>query len=139
METAWVILADYAEIINGKLYIMGGGWDTLRVSRPDRTHLVGIAVAFRVPWNETNQVHHVALEVTDDDAGPEILKIEADLEVGRPVGLPLGASQVVQLALNGAARFDRDGGHVVVVRIEGQESARFPFRVFGPPVSVLPS
>jgi hypothetical protein len=23
-----VIIADYADIVNGKLYLMGGGWDT---------------------------------------------------------------------------------------------------------------
>jgi len=89
METAWVILADYAEIVNGKLYLVGGGWDAVTLHRPDRAQQFGIAVALRVPWQETNQSHHVTVKVTDDDAKTTLVKVEADLEVGRPAGIPV--------------------------------------------------
>ena len=28
-EIEWLILADEAELVNGKLYMMGGGWDRI--------------------------------------------------------------------------------------------------------------
>ena len=51
----WLILADEAEVVNGKLYMMGGGWDRLTAqSLPWGQHMA-IAVAIRVPWMDTNR------------------------------------------------------------------------------------
>ncbi len=46
----WLILADAAEVVAGKLYLMGGGWTVLTVSTsfPHRRN-IGVAAAFRIP------------------------------------------------------------------------------------------
>lgn len=129
MDTEWLILADHAEIVNGKLYLMGGGWESLTLNSPDLVHQFGLAVAFSVPWNETNQPQAIEIEIVDDDAIDTLAKVEGAVEVGRPPGIPLGRSQRTQLAMNLGVQFSRFGGHVVIVRIEGQVSRRFPFRV----------
>jgi len=59
MDIEWVILADAAEVINNKLYLMGGGWDVLRIGRPFPTQQqVAFAISIRVEWTETNQRRH---------------------------------------------------------------------------------
>lgn len=129
MEVEWLILADYAEIIGGKLYVMGGGWDTLTVNTGfPMARSVGLAVAFSVSWNETNQRHNVEIEFLTED-GQTIGKVGAQLEVGRPAGIKAGQGQRFQLAANVPLSLSGPGTYVIVARIEGQEARRVPFNV----------
>lgn len=47
-EVEFLILADHAEAVNGKLYLMGGGWDRRTVGdfRQPQTFAVAVAVLF---------------------------------------------------------------------------------------------
>jgi hypothetical protein len=125
----WLILADYADIVGGKLYLAGGGWDTISVASefPHR-RLIGLAVAVDVPWNQTNEAHSLVVLIQDED-GKEEAKIEGHLEVGRPPGYPKGQSQRAQLAVNIQITFERPGGYTVVTSIDGHVGSRTPFRV----------
>lgn len=130
VEAEWVILADHAEVLGGKLYLMGGGWETLTVNRPfPFEHPCAFAMAIRVPWHETNRQHHVEVEILDQDARDSSFRFEGDIEVGRPAGIPAGHTQRVQIAANFGLSIDRSGSYVIVVRIDGQDRARSGFRV----------
>ncbi len=141
MKVEWIVLADYAETVNNKLYLMGGGWETLTVNtRFPVQHPCGIAVAFSVPWNETNQVHDIAVEIADEDEGPPLAAINGQLEVGRPPGIRLGQPQRIQFALNLMLELPRAGVYVVKARVEGQELDRTQFIVVeGPNLRAAPS
>ena len=79
----WLILADEAEVVNGKLYMMGGGWDRLTAqSLPWRQHMA-IAVAIRVPWMDTNRQTSVEIDL-QDGAGTSLAKVDGQFVVGRP-------------------------------------------------------
>lgn len=133
MELEWLILADYTEIIGGKLYLMGGGWDRLTVNSAfPLTKPVGLAAAFRVPWNETNQPQNVEIEIQTDD-GESVGKVGAQFEVGRPPGMKAGQNQRFQLAANLPLTLRGPGGYVIVARVEGQEAPRVPFNVMAGP------
>jgi hypothetical protein len=134
VEVEWLILADHAEIIGGKLYLMGGGWDTLTVNSGfPITKPVGLAAAFRVPWNETNQPQNVEIEIQTDD-GDSVGKVGAQFEVGRPPGMKAGQNQRFQLAANLPLTLAGPGSYVIVARVEGQEARRVPFNVTAGPV-----
>ena len=134
MEVEWLILADHAEIIGGKLYLMGGGWDRLTVNSGfPITKPVGLAAAFSVPWNETNQPQNVEIEIQSDD-GDSIGKMGAQFEVGRPPGMKAGQDQRFQLAATLPLTLGAPGGYVVVARVEGQEAKRVPFNVMAGPI-----
>ncbi len=138
MEVEWFILADYAEIMGGKLYLMGGGWDRLTVNSPfPLTKPVGLAAAFRVPWNETNQPQNVEIEIQTDD-GESVGKVGAQFEVGRPPGMKAGQDQRFQLAANVPLTLSGPGGYVIVSRVEGQEARRVPFNVMAGPAVEAP-
>lgn len=136
MEAEWVILADHVDSINNKLYMNGGGWETMTVSTLPAPHNLAVAVAFSVPWNETNQVHKFEVEIGNEDGGP-VAHIEGQMEVGRPAGIPIGNSQRVQAAFNLGLTFEKLGNYFVAARIEGRESKRTRFTVLagGPLVS----
>jgi hypothetical protein len=134
MQVEWLILADSAQIVGGKLYLLGGGWDTLNIgsSFPHRRHL-GIAASFRVPWNETNQRHDVSIEVMTEDM-EQLAKIDAQLEIGRPAGIPAGTDQRAQLAAEMNIEFKKAGNFVIIAKTAGadEHEARTTFRVVDP-------
>jgi hypothetical protein len=133
VRVEWLILADAAQISQGKLYLLGAGWDILHVNTdfPVQQHLA-VAVAFRVPWDETNQRHPVEIEIQDQD-GRQLFKAGGEIEVGRPPGFPAGQDQRAQLALDVALSFEQPGGYLVVARVQDQES-RVPFSVVPGPL-----
>ena len=129
IRTEWIILADYAETVNGKLYLMGGGWDRLTVSSGfPATRQCGIAVSFRVPWSLTNQTHRFEVEVVDDE-GQSLSRTEGHFEVGSPTGVPSGEPQRFQFAMNGPLTFEQSGQYAIVARAEDAEVGRIGFAV----------
>ncbi len=137
MKTEWLILADHVDVVGNKLYLHGGGWDVLTVNSgfPVQQTL-GVAAAFSVPWNETNQRNNVEIEIVTAD-GLTLTKAAVQLEVGRPPGLPAGQSQRAQIAVNMTLLLDKPGTYEIVTRIEGQEDARTHFNVVPGPVLMM--
>ncbi len=137
MDVEWLILADSAQVVGGKLYLLGGGWENLVVSSGFPTQqLLGVATSLRVPWNETNRRHNVDLEVAHED-GSTVVQVGTEVEVGRPPGIPLGADQRAQIAINVILPISTAGRFVVVARIGGEEKMRTWFRAVAPPVAVV--
>jgi hypothetical protein len=100
-----MMLADSAQAVGGKLYILGGGWSiTGPLPSPS-----AIAVLISVPWNETNRKHRVKVELVDEDYRPVLvptqegnapLLISGDFEVGRPPGIMPGSAIDIPFAFN---------------------------------------
>ncbi len=139
MEIEWLILADSAQVVGNKLYILGGGWDRLTVNAGFPVNQrCAVAISVKVPWNETNQKHAFEVEVVSEDAGTEepksLLKVGGQFEVGRPPGIPPGHEQRVQLAIDAHLKIDAPSTHVVIARIEGQEMKRSVFIVVPGPL-----
>ena len=119
-----MIISDYADIVNGKLYLMGGGWDTFYAKEAPSQVRLSIAVGVLVGWEETNLPLIVNLFVEDDD-GKQMAKIEGKMQVGRPAALPPGSRQLSQMAANITMNLPAFGGYRVRVVAEGskQETA----------------
>ncbi len=102
------MLADAAQSVDNKLFILGGGWS---VTGPGPTTMA-IALKIEVPWDQTNRRHQWRIELVDADgqqallpspAGPQALVLTGDFEVGRPAGTPEGTPIDLALAVNLAA------------------------------------
>jgi hypothetical protein len=134
-----LLLADSAQAVSGKLYVLGGGWDVIGpVAGP-----TAIAMIIEVPYNETNRPHVVRVELQDPDGQPapvgergKPIWIETQLEVGRPPGHPPGTPFNVPLAFNlGPITTLQPGARYLwVVSIDGEteESWRAGFNVRRP-------
>jgi hypothetical protein len=110
MEIEFVLIADAVENVNGKLYVMGGGWTVFRSASFPAQIRFGIAVSIRVSWEETNAQHDVHIRVVQDPdrsqrpvANQEVMPLEigSKVHVTRPPGLEEGSIQRVFLAVNG--------------------------------------
>lgn len=132
MELEWLILADAAQVTGNKLYVMGGGWDTLNVNQQFPVNQrCAVAASFRVPWTETNRRHNVSIEIRTED-GQLLGEVKGQVEVGRPVGIPPGTEQRAQIAADIGLGIPGPGSIVISASIEGEEAGRVTFRVVGP-------
>lgn len=140
MEIEWLILADYAEIINSKLYLQGGGWDRLTVNTGfPHKRSVGVATSVRVPWGDTNTEGSLRVELADQD-GEELGHFEGRFRVGRPADLPEGTDQRVQIAGGFNIELKEPGIYVVTARINDLETSSAHFNaVAGPQAQVRAS
>ena len=130
MAIEWIILADSAQINSNKLYMLGGGWDRLTVkgSLPTQRNC-SLALAFKIPWAETNQRQEFKVRFLDEDGNEFHQQITGRLETGRPAGLPAGSDQRVQLAVDLRFTIERIGSYVVEVTLNDRETARTTFHV----------
>ncbi|MBA3416259.1 MAG: hypothetical protein H0U10_13640 [Chloroflexia bacterium] len=134
MEVEWLIVADAAEVVNNKLYMMGGGWDAFFVNDGwPASRRVAVAASFKVPWNQTNQRHRLDIDILDHD-GNELGQLGGHFEVGQPLGVPSGHAQRVQLSADLELTFQGPGEVVIVARVEGQELRRTSIQVVLGPV-----
>lgn len=129
MQDAFVLLADYSEALNGKLYAMGAGWNMLRFPALPAPHAFGIALGIDVPWDETNQRHALQLAVEDPDGATLGDPFAMEFEAGRPPGAVPGQDQRIVLSLGVRTTFETIGPHAVVLNVDGQELQRSRFYV----------
>ena len=103
---ATMMLADAAQAVDGKLYILGGGWS---ITGPGPSPFA-IAVKVEVPWDRAAAPHTLRLELLDADGEPvevetvegesKPLAIKQTFETGIPPGLNPGTPLDFALAIN---------------------------------------
>lgn len=144
MEAEWLILADSAQVVGNKLYLLGGGWDLLTINTQFPVdQRCAVALAVRVPWNETNQKHLFEIEVIAEEPATEapktMVKVGGQFELGRPPGIPQGQEQRLQMAIELGLRIETPGTKIIIARIDGQEKRRVHFNVIpGPMLTMRP-
>lgn len=134
MEIEYALIADYAEVVSGKLYLMGGGWDAIAMAQAPGPARLAVAAGVRIGWEETNRVVPVTKQVEDDD-GQMLVKLEAAVNVGRPPHLAPGTAQLAQIAANVSLQVEAFGGYRVVLAVDGPGGPvrHLPFRVVQTP------
>jgi hypothetical protein len=97
-----MMLANYAEVANGSLTVVGGG---ASIAAPKASH--ALALLFHVPWHLANERHKFSIDLIDVDGGgvipegaDEPLVIQGQFEVGRPPGARAGMTFTAPMAIN---------------------------------------
>src|SRR5690348_10045192 len=81
------MIADSAEVCNGKVYMLGGGWTHLNAASLPTAHQVALPIVLSVPWSETNQAHSFSVTLSDEDSRPVLPEpLAGTFNVGRPAG-----------------------------------------------------
>ncbi len=100
-----MILADSAQVAEGKLYILGGGWS---VTGPDPVPSA-VAIKVGVDWHEFNAPHHWELVLEDADGqlvrfetpeGSQTIEVRGDFTTTTPNDVPQGTPVDVPIAVN---------------------------------------
>ena len=99
-----MLLADAAQAVGGKLYVLGGGWSVIGPGRAS----MAIAMKIDVPWDQTEVRHRWVLDLLDQDGQPvrtstpegeRDVRITGNFEVGRPPGVAEGSPIDLPLAI----------------------------------------
>jgi hypothetical protein len=100
-----MMLCDAAQVADGKLYVLGGGWS---LTGPDPTPSA-VALKIDVDWHEADAPHHWELFLEDADGGPVLVQtpegsqpveVRGEFHVTRPTTVPEGTPIDVALAVN---------------------------------------
>jgi hypothetical protein len=131
-----MLLCDYAEDVNGKLYIVGGGWNTILADTPSP---VALAILLAIPWDQANRPHTIKVALLTED-GEEVmvednpvLRVEGKLEVGRPPGTRPGSSLNAPLSIRLPALPLAEGGYRFEFSVDGTVLVAAPFTAVAPP------
>ena len=88
-----MMLCDAAQVADGKLYVLGGGWS---MTGPDPVPSA-IALKIDVGWHEAEAAHHWELYLEDADGRPVLVdtpegehpvEVRGEFTVGRPPASP---------------------------------------------------
>jgi hypothetical protein len=130
-----MMLADHAQVADGKLNLIGGGWD---VTGPQPGPFA-IAAKVDVSWHLTNRQHALQFELIDIDGnavvvetpeGEQPVRFEGTFEVGRPPGVRTGTSLPFMFAMNSGPLPLEPGRHFewrLMINGETHEDWRLPF------------
>jgi hypothetical protein len=100
-----MMLCDAAQVSDGKLYILGGGWS---MTGPDPVPSA-VALKIDVDWHEAAASHHWELFLEDADGRPVLMEtpdgsqpveVRGEFTVSQPQGIPEGSPIDVALAVN---------------------------------------
>ncbi len=88
------LLADAVQAVRGKLFILGGGWDTLWVQRfPARHPSLAIGLRLRVPVSWASERLKLSVELQDEDGKPLLPRpLSHDIELPADTRHPPNAS-----------------------------------------------
>lgn len=129
---AIALLCDAAQVADGKLFVIGGGWT---LCGPGAfTH--ALALKIEVPWDRSNERHSMRGILLNEDGDAvrvgepsQDVVFESDFEVGRPPGLPAGTPLDLLFAINfGPLELAANSGFMWSIVVNDEELTRARFR-----------
>jgi hypothetical protein len=129
-----MILADHAQVADGKLFISGGGWSTCGPGPSP----CSVGVLFHVPWQETEQKISFTLRLVDED-GREVrqpgaqglvpVQVDGHFEAHRAQSMTPGTEINVPMSFNIVLQLAPGGRYTWVLEVNGytEDAWRLPF------------
>jgi len=112
MKIEFLILADAAQVVGGKLFMLGGAWNLHRSGNYPSQFQFSVALSILVPWNEAGIRHPFTLTIADDAGVPVIPQIQGQFEVGKEQ-IPEGTTQRALVSVNIAMAVPHPGRYIV--------------------------
>lgn len=128
------MICDAAEVSDGKLFVLGGGWNLVVANKPVN---IALAIMVAVPWDRANQRFRLDVKLMTDDGEPfmtgeegeeQEVAVNGEMEVGRPAGLKAGINLNAPIAPKFSALVLPPGGYRWEVFLDNEPVANAPFR-----------
>jgi hypothetical protein len=131
----FVILADRAEAVNGKLYVMGGAFDTINVTNIQNPIVFSFAIGFVFPPFAPDGEYQFHLQVDRwPEAGEPVFHASGVIQREPAERDEAAAPGRMLLAHPGnLVRFPDFGIYSVTARLEGWDERRTTFRIAASP------
>jgi hypothetical protein len=131
-----LVLCDFAEVINGKLYMQGAGWSRVVANQP---FTIAVALFWRIPWGQANHKQEIAIRLVTEDGDPYLdaaenpVRADGEIEVGRPAGIKDGSSLDAPLAVRFGPMIFPPGGYRFELEVDGTLAAFASFEAVASP------
>jgi hypothetical protein len=131
MRLTVAMLADSAQVASGKLFVLGGAFDTINARAfPALVRGLSVVVVAEVEPADRDRDLPIAIRLLDEDGAALGVGSKGVMRVRAPSSLPAGASSLVPLVASFVGiRFPKAGGYVFIIEHEDRELGRIPFRV----------
>ena len=127
------LLADSVQAVRGKLFILGGGWDTLWVRQlPARHPSLAIGLRLRVPVSWNSESLELSVELQDADGKPVLPRpLSHHIELPKNPPQSSGASDfgLIRSFTFNNLRFEREGAYSFVISVDDEPVSRLRFAV----------
>ncbi|HUO04433.1 MAG TPA: hypothetical protein VMU16_04465 [Candidatus Binataceae bacterium] len=113
MKIEYLVLADAAQVGNGKLFILGGGWSIFRSGNYPAPAQLAVGLGFLISWNETGTQFPLSITLADEAGVPIIPEITGQIQASKSGQLPEGITQKVPLAVNLSVSIPHPGRYTI--------------------------
>jgi hypothetical protein len=99
-EVEFILVADKAEVVNGKLYMIGGGFDQIGIGNFEEPAVFSLAIGLTIPWHFANLRIPLNVVMAHED-GAEVATINIQIVSGRPPNSIAGQDFRTMIAFEG--------------------------------------
>ena len=130
MEVDFAFLADKADIVGGKLYVLGGAFDAISAKQVPVVHSqMTLAIRFLLSPSEVNREHKLEVILMDSD-GKRIIALPGQFSVKPHPENVLGYKIPFLTALNfWNIRFEKFGDYSIELLLNGTSIKSIPLRL----------
>ncbi|MFA5974818.1 MAG: hypothetical protein WC859_01460 [Elusimicrobiota bacterium] len=136
MDLDFAFLADAADVSLGKLFVLGGAFDTIHVPAFPATHpVLAVVVRLLLGPHDLDRKQNLEILLLDADAH-HIASAKGELVVPKSPDSPQGWKQTVMLPLRFFnVPFQQPGHYSIEILVEGNMVKAIPLRVIQTPKS----
>lgn len=113
MNVEFVMVADAAQVADGKLFVLGGGWTIYRCASFPAQVPFGVALSILFGPDEIGRSFPVSMVIADDAGVPIIPEMRGEISVGAQQ-VPVPDNRQL-FAVNGMLQIPREGRYTVQV------------------------
>lgn len=127
MKIEYALLADAAQAVGGKVFVLGGGWNLFRAANYPAPLQLAIAAGLGFTADEVGGKYPLSVVIADETGVPITPEVKGQVETGQPApDAPKGASIKMPLAINMNLPVPRPGRYGIVMTV-GSSKAQLSF------------
>jgi hypothetical protein len=116
MKIDYALLADAAQAVGGKVYVLGGGWNLFRAPNFPAPVQLAIAIGLGFTGEEVGIQFPLNVAIADDNGVPVVPEMKGQVETGQPApDVPKTASVKIPVAINISLSLPHPGSYGIVV------------------------
>ena len=101
MKIEYALLADAAQAVGGKVFVLGGGWNLFRSASYPAPVQLAIAIGLGFMSNEVGIKYPLNVVIADEAGVPIVPEMKGQVETGQPApDVPKTASVKIPVAIN---------------------------------------
>jgi uncharacterized protein DUF6941 len=127
MKIEYALLADAAQAVGGKIFVLGGGWNLFRSPNFPAPVQLAVAIGLGFTFDEVGAKYPLSVVIADEAGVPIIPEMKGQVETGQSApDVPRTATVKIPVAINVNLSLPHPGTYGIVVTA-GTSTAQLSF------------